>query len=61
MVQINGRAARALIILLRVRGQVERQWEQKPSHHPEGQAKRALWLQAMYCARRFYAELVVYV
>ena len=49
--------ARALV-LLRVRGQVERQWEQEPSHHPEGQVQRALWLQAMYCARRFYAELV---
>ena len=36
------------LVLLRVRGQVERQWEQKPSHHPEGQAQRALWLQAMY-------------
>ena len=37
---------------------MERQWEQEPSHHPEGQVQRALWLQAMYCARRFYAELV---
>ena len=39
--------ARALVPL-RVRGQMERQWDQEPSHLPEGQVQRALWLKAMH-------------
>ena len=40
-------AARALV-LLRVRGQVERQWAHQPSHHPEGQVQRMFWDRTVY-------------
>ena len=36
------------LVLLRVRGQMERQWEQGPSHHPEGQAQRTFSGHARY-------------
>ena len=49
--------ARALV-LLGVRGQMERQWEYKPSHHPEGHGRGLVPDRTVYRARRNGAELV---
>ena len=38
---------------------MERQWEQKPSHHPEGQVQRRSQPHLMYRTRRTDAELVL--